>query len=89
MNRTATVVGIVALIIGLLVGYLYWGQTAGKLRADVTRLDQLVADAKQQTEDLKTRLGNAEAQVKTLGEQLQTEKDLRQKYEGMVSRGKK
>ncbi len=89
MNRIAAIIGIAGLLVGLLVGYLSWGQANRKLTADVSRLEQQAAESKQQADDLRGRLTSAEGQLKTLTEEMKTERELRQRYEGLVTRGKK
>jgi hypothetical protein len=89
MNRITVGVGVVGLVIGLLVGYLWWGQTARRLAVEVPRLEGQIGEFKRQSEDLQVRLTTAEGKLKGLGDELRTERELRQRYEGLVGRGRK
>jgi hypothetical protein len=89
MNRTTVGIGVIGLVIGLLIGYLWWGQAARRLAADVPRLEGQIAEFKHQSEDLQVRLTTAEGQLKGLTDELRTERELRQRYEGLVGSGRK
>ena len=70
MNRTVTIVGIVALVIGLLVGYLWWGtgiQGLEKQLADARAVPQAVA---RQLESAQTEARQAAEKVKAVEERL-------------------
>jgi len=89
MNRIAVGTGVVGLIIGLLVGYLWWGQAVKRLAADVPRLESQVAEFKRQSEDLQLRLTTAETRLTGLTDELRSERALRQRYETLVGSGRK
>lgn len=77
-RAAATLIG-VALLVGLLVGYLMWGRPMQRA------LDEL--------ESLKIRqaelAGRADSERKRLAEELSTERERRQRLEELVSRGRK
>lgn len=87
-GKKATVVGIVALLIGILVGYLYWGYRVTELDALKKRLAE-VQQAAAQEGAAATRLQQVEAQLKEMTERLNSERDMRQKLEALVSKKKK
>lgn len=70
MNRTGTIVGIAALLIGLLVGYLWWGtatQGLEKQLADARAATQAVG---RQLEAAQTKAQEAAGKVKAVEERL-------------------
>ncbi len=70
MNRTVTIVGIAALLIGLLVGYLWWGtgtQGLEKQLADARAATQAV---ERQLEAARTEARRAAEKVKAVEERL-------------------
>ena len=70
MNRTVTIVGIAALLIGLLAGYLWWGtgtQQLEKQLADARAATQAVG---RQLEAAQTEAQKAAEKVKAVEERL-------------------
>ena len=63
MNRTATIVGIVALLIGLLVGYLWWG-------TGTQRLEKQLADARAATQAVERQLEAAQTGARQVAEKV-------------------
>jgi hypothetical protein len=95
MGRIAAVVGLVSLVIGLGVGYVWWGrsverarQAAEESRARVETLEREAAAAKTATARpdevaaLRSRLESLEAE-------LERERQMRLRLEAVVSQGKK
>jgi hypothetical protein len=92
-GKRVTVIGIIALIIGLLVGYLWWGnratQTASELLGLRTRLAQAEKAATTQEEALGAKLRGLEAKLKEVTDALNRERAARAQLEASVSKGKK
>ena len=87
-----TVVAIVLLLVGLLGGYLFWGQPGKRLTDDLAAARARLAEAEQARTGeaaMKAKLDAAEAQLKQLTEQLAREREARQKLEARVGKGKK
>ncbi len=90
MNRTVTIAGVVALLIGLLVGYLWWGtgtQSLEKQLADARAATQAV---QRQLEAAQTEARQAAEKVKAVEARLATvEADLaRERIQGARQAGK-
>ena len=86
------VVAIVLLLIGLLAGYLFWGQQSKTLADELAQARTKLAEAQKsagQEAAMKAKLDAAEAQLKELMERLNKEKEARQKLEARVAKGKK
>ncbi len=87
-----TVVAIVLLLVGLLAGYLFWGQRqrqlAGELTATKARLAEAQASSGREAE-LNRRLQEAQVQLTQLTEQLTQAREARQKLEALVAKGRK
>lgn len=89
MNRIAVGLAVIGLVIGGLVGYLWWGQPSQRLNQELAQVQTQLGDATRTIEDLSGKLKNAEAQIKMLGDELTAERELRQRYEAVVGRGRK
>ena len=63
MNRTVTIVGIVALVIGLLVGFLWWG-------TGTQRLEKQLADARAATQAVGRQLEAAQTEAQKAAEKV-------------------
>jgi len=73
--RLTIIAGIVALVIGFGVGYLMWGERAGRA------IDELEA--------LKTRHAQQADELRKLKEELAAERERRQRLEEVISQGRK
>ena len=74
-----------ALVVGLLVGYLMWGQSSQKLNDLNARLTQEA----QRAANAESKLADMDARLKQLGEDLETERKLRQRLQDLLSQGRK
>ena len=91
-GKKVTVVAIVLLLVGLLAGYLFWGQKSKSLADELAAAKAKLADAMKSSEQeaaMKAKLDAAEAQLKQLMERLNQEKEARQKLEARIAKGKK
>ncbi len=89
MNRIAVGLAVIGLVIGGLVGYLWWGQPSRRLNQELAQVQTKLGDATRTIEELSGKLKAAEQQIQTLGDELKAERELRQRYEGLVGRGRK
>lgn len=71
MNARLVAVGVVALLIGLLVGYLLWGakvaelqQAVGTARTEASQATRGLDELKPRLADVETKLRNCEAERK-------------------------
>lgn len=70
MNRMVTIVGIVALVIGLLVGYLWWGAGTQRLEKQLTDARVATQAVERQLEAAQTEAQKAAEKVKAVEERL-------------------
>lgn len=75
-------IAVVAGLIGLLVGFLWWGTAARRMQEDLRALQSQQADAQLAREELKTKLKKTE-------DELQSERERRSRLEVIVSQGRK
>ena len=78
-----------ALLLGLLAGYLWWGQKTRDLEGELRAIQGREATEKQRANALQSRVSEIEAQVKQLTDDLTAERDLRHKYERLMGQGRK
>ena len=88
----AVVIGIVAAIIGLGIGYFTWGAQSSQAAKDVAAAKAQLEEARKSGEregQLATRIQAAEAKLKESQEALKTETDQAKKLEGILAKRKK
>jgi uncharacterized protein HemX len=91
-GKKATIVGIVAILIGLLVGYLMWGTQMKSLQGELDQLKARLAEAQKAAsheKELSEKLAQMEAQLKQVTDDLAKEKEKREKMQAQISKGKK
>jgi uncharacterized protein HemX len=88
----AVVIGIIAAIIGLGVGYMTWGAQASKTANDVAAAKAQLDEARKAAEregQLATKVQATEAKLKETQEALKTETEQTKKLEGILAKRKK
>ena len=91
-GKKVTIVGIVAILIGLLVGYLMWGAQTKALQGELDQLKSRLAEAQKaatREKELSDKLAQMEAQLKQVSDDLAKEKARREQMQAQVSKGKK
>ena len=91
-GKKVTIVAIVAILIGLLVGYLMWGVQTKSLQGELDKLKTQLTDAQKagtHEQELSAKLAQMEAQLKQMSDDLAAEKAKREKMQAQVSKGKK
>jgi uncharacterized protein HemX len=88
----AVVIGIIAAIIGLGIGYVTWGAQSSQAAKDVAaakaQLDQARKSAEREGQ-LATKIQAAETKLQEAQEALKTETEQAKKLEGILAKGKK
>jgi uncharacterized protein HemX len=88
----AVVIGIIALVIGLGVGYFTWGTQSAQAAKDVATAKAQLAEAQKAAEregQLATRIQEAEGKIKEAQATLQTETEQAKKLEALLKKRKK
>ncbi|HEX2500213.1 MAG TPA: hypothetical protein VHO73_02060 [Methylomirabilota bacterium] len=88
----AVVIGIIAAIIGLGIGYATWGAQSSQAQKDVAAAQAQLAEARKAAEregQLATKVQAAEAKLKEAQESLKTETEQAKKLEGVLAKRKK
>lgn len=88
----AVVVGIIALVVGLGIGYFTWGAQSAQAAKDVAAVRAQLAEARKAAEregQLATRIQEAEAKLKESQAALQTEMEQAKKLDALLKRRKK
>jgi cell division protein FtsL len=88
-GKKVTIVGIVAILIGLLIGWLFWGSQAKDLQGELAKLRAQAQAAAQQEAATASKLGQLESQLKALTAELEKEKAAREALQARVAKGKK
>jgi Tfp pilus assembly protein PilO len=88
-GKKVTIVGIVAILIGLLVGWLFWGSQAKDLQAELAKLKAQAQAAAQQEAATAAKLSQLETQLKALMAELEKEKAAREALQAKAAKGKK
>ena len=91
-GKKVTIVGIVAILIGLLVGYLMWGAQTKSLQGELDQLKVRLTEAQKAAtheKELTAKLAQMEAQLKQMSDDLAKQKAKREQMQGQVSKGKK
>ncbi len=95
MQRSALIVGIVALVVGLSAGYLWWGMPTDRTQTElqeargrVEALEQELAGRRADTAR-PDEMEALRARVRTLEEELAQERLMRSRLETIVSEGRK
>ena len=88
----AVVIGIIAAIIGLGIGYVTWGAQSAQATKDVAAAKAQLEEARKAGEregQLATKIQAAEAKLKETQEALKSETDQTKKLEGLLAKRKK
>jgi uncharacterized protein HemX len=91
-GKKVTIVAIVAILIGLLVGYLMWGSQAKSLQGELDQLKARMTEAQKAAtheKELSEKLAQMEAQLKQVTDDLAKEKAKREQMQAQMAKGKK
>lgn len=89
MNRLTVVVAVVALVLGLLSGFLWWGMPAGRLQTEVGEARARADRLEEQLGQLRGQLKTEKARLDAAEKDLSREKAMNQRLQLLVSQGKK
>jgi uncharacterized membrane-anchored protein YhcB (DUF1043 family) len=87
--RHAVVLGLVGVVIGLLVGYLVWELPVKPLIKELTNVKADLVEQTKRADAAQGQLEETEAELKRVVKRLSSERDLREKYQELVSEGQK
>lgn len=91
-GKKVTIVAIVAILIGLLVGYLMWGSQAKSLMGELDQLKARLTEAQKAAsheKELSEKLTQLETQLKQVTDDLAKEKAKREQLQAQMAKGKK
>ena len=96
MNRMVAITTIAGLLVGILVGFLWWGVPTQRLQGELGEARKRIDTLEKQSDETQTQTRAAQAEVKSMQTRLEAmEKDLRvvreqrDRLERMVSQGRK
>lgn len=96
MSRLVVLTAVVAIVVGALAGYLWWGLPAGRLeselrdaRASADRSAQQLAESRAQSQRLEAQLEAERSRVSSAQRDLRREKEINSRLHMLVSEGKK
>lgn len=83
--KTMAAIGVACVLVGILVGYLYWGPRAARLADELAEVKGQLSAQTERAEQLR----QAQARVKELQVNLDLERQRRAQLELIVSEGRK
>ena len=96
MNKLITIGAVTGLLVGVLVGFLWWGMPTqrlqgelGEARKRVEALEKQLDETQAQTRAAQGELKTVQGQLKTAEQDLGLEKARRSKLEMILSQGRK
>lgn len=81
--------GIGLLLVGLLVGYLIWGRSTQKLANELADVKARLAEQARHADELQSKYAETESELRRAAEGLRRERELRERFEDLVSKGRK
>ncbi len=88
-TKYVVALGIVGVLIGLLVGYLMWDRPARPLVKELADAKAGLVEETQRADEAQGKLSETESELKRAMDRLKSERDLREKYQELVSEGRK
>lgn len=91
-GKRVTIVAIVAILVGLLIGYLFWGHQVKTAQGELDQLKARLAEAQtaaDREKGLSAKLQELETQLKRVTDDLAKEKERREAMQGQMAKGKK
>mgnify|MGYP003578718556 CR=1 FL=1 len=91
-GKKVTIVAIIAILVGLLVGYLWWGAQSKSLQGELDQLKSRLAEAQKgatREKELSDKPAQMNAQLKQLSDDLAKERARREQMQAQISKGKK
>lgn len=89
MNRPVVIAALVALLVGVLAGYLWWGMPTGRMHAELGQARERVETLARDADEAQARARQAEEALKRAEQELVLEREQRQRLETHLSRGRK
>jgi hypothetical protein len=80
------VIGVIALLVGLGIGYLAWGSQAQGVQDELAKAKTMVQQATAKEGQAATKIQDAEAKVKQIAADLEKEKEMRAKLEALAAK---
>jgi uncharacterized membrane-anchored protein YhcB (DUF1043 family) len=83
------VLGLGVLFAGILVGYLMWGLPTRDVLRQVNDMKTQLTEQRRRADELQSKLADTAAELSRAAEGLRRERELREKFEDMVNKGRK
>ena len=87
--RWITALALGTLLIGVLAGYLMWGLPTRNVARQLDDAKAQFTEERGRAAELQSKFSETESELKRAAEGLRRERELREKYEEMVSQGQK
>lgn len=96
MNKSLIAVVLVAVMVGILGGFIWWGVPTGRLKTDLQelqaradRLSQQLDDLRKRDQELAVQLNVQKTRLEATERDLRVEREMNSRLHLLVSRGKK
>jgi uncharacterized membrane-anchored protein YhcB (DUF1043 family) len=87
--RWTIALGLGALLVGVLAGYLMWGLPTRNVARQLDEMKTQLTEQTRRAEEQQAKFTETEAELKRAAEGLRRERELREKFEDMVNKGRK
>jgi hypothetical protein len=87
--KPAAALGIALLLLGFGLGYLMWGRGTTELRNELARANARLTEQSMRADEWQSKFAETESELKRAAEGLRRERELRERFERLVSEGRK
>jgi len=87
--KSLAAVGVALLLLGLGLGYLRWGRNSTELRSELAGVKARLAEQSMRADEWHSKFAETEAELKRAAEGLRRERELRERLEDLVNKGRK
>lgn len=81
--------GVALLLLGLVLGYLVWGRRTTELANELARVTDRLTRESDRADELQSKFAETEAELRRAAEGLRRERELRARFEDLLSEGRK
>jgi uncharacterized protein HemX len=87
--KLLAVLSVALLLLGLGLGYLMWGRGTTELRNELGRANDRLAEQSVRADEMQSKFTETESELRRAAEGLRRERELRERFEELVSEGRK
>lgn len=88
-GKSLAALGIGLLLVGLLAGYLLWGRSTRTVMDELADVKARLGEQTRRADELQSKFAETESDLRQAAEGLRRERELRERFEDLVSKGRK